>query len=154
MFGWLHRPGISSKDLKVRSTNKIDSTMWKFCWRTATYTATYQKRGGVHQPLPPPPPCTTVRVWLCVYIARLRVKGAAVVSTLDPSTRRIDLTSTARGEALPCDLSLLYNFSACVQRKNWTVVFFFFFIQTYTSGFKKFHPVLVVRYHPFISLLR
>ena len=43
--------------------------------------ATYQKFGeGVPSTTPPPPPCTTVGVWICLYVRRL--KGIRLFSNL------------------------------------------------------------------------
>ena len=63
---WHHRPLAVPPRIKYTSSCK-ELRSKAFHWRQN------RNKGRIHQPQPPPPPahCTTVRVWLCVYVRGL-----------------------------------------------------------------------------------
>ena len=63
---WHHRPLAVTPRIKCTSSCR-ELRSKAFHW------SQNRNKGRIHQPQPPPPPthCTTVRVWLCVYVQGL-----------------------------------------------------------------------------------
>ena len=65
-----HRPPIAPPPIKYTSSCRKNIKGFPLKAKSFRNTAMYQKlKDGFNQP--PPPPCTTVGVWLCVYVRRL-----------------------------------------------------------------------------------
>ena len=71
---WRHRPPAAPLSIEYASSCQEDERLSTESKTFPIYCNTSKNQGrGFITPLPPPPPpCTTVEVWLCVYVRGLR----------------------------------------------------------------------------------
>ena len=71
---WLHRPPAAPPPIKYNSSYREDQRLSTEGKIVSKYCNISKTQGGVSSTYPPPPPspCTTVRVWLCVYVRGLK----------------------------------------------------------------------------------